>query len=103
MNDAEALAGAELWVPAAATRAAAGGDVLPARPGRLRGARHGRTRVVGRVTAVEGTMERSHLVVDGDRGEVMIPLVGDICVQVDPAARRIVVDPPEGLDRAVSP
>ena len=43
MNDAEALAGAELRVPAGRARAAAGRHVLPARPGRLRGARHART------------------------------------------------------------
>ena len=42
-------------------------------------------------------MERSRLVVDGERGEVLIPLVDEICVEIDPAARRIVVDPPEGL------
>ena len=37
MNDAEALAGAELWMPAARDSAAARGNVLPARPRRLRG------------------------------------------------------------------
>jgi ribosomal 30S subunit maturation factor RimM len=53
--------------------------------------------MVGRVTAVEGPLERSWLVVTGDRGEVLIPLVDSICTSVDPAARTIVVDPPEGL------
>ena len=28
---------------------------------------------------------------------LLIPLAADICVRIDPAARRIVVDPPEGL------
>ena len=32
-----------------------------------------------------------------EHGEVLIPLVAGICVSVDPAAQRIVVDPPEGL------
>jgi hypothetical protein len=27
----------------------------------------------------------------------MVPMVGGICVRVDPAAKLIVVDPPEGL------
>jgi 16S rRNA processing protein RimM len=36
-------------------------------------------------------------VVDGDAGEVLIPLVSDICPVVDPRAGRIVIDPPEGL------
>jgi ribosomal 30S subunit maturation factor RimM len=31
------------------------------------------------------------------RGELMIPLADRICVEIDPAARRIVIDPPEGL------
>ena len=52
---------------------------------------------VGRVIDVQGPIERSHLVVDGPRGEVLIPLVDTICVRVDPAARVIVMDPPEGL------
>jgi ribosomal 30S subunit maturation factor RimM len=28
---------------------------------------------------------------------VLIPLVAEICTTIDPVARRIVVDPPEGL------
>jgi 16S rRNA processing protein RimM len=53
--------------------------------------------VVGRVTAVEGSLERSRLVVAGNRGEVLIPLVAGICLSIDIAAQRIVVSPPEGL------
>ena len=53
--------------------------------------------LLGRVSAVEGPMERSRLVVEGERGEIQIPMTADICVSIDPAARRIVVDPPEGL------
>jgi ribosomal 30S subunit maturation factor RimM len=37
------------------------------------------------------------LVVDRDGGEVLIPLVAAICTEVDPAAKRIVIDPPAGL------
>ena len=50
--------------------------------------------LVGRVTAVEGTLDRSHLVVDHT---VMIPLVEHICVEVDMPARRVIVNPPDGL------
>ena len=57
--------------------------------------RDGRT--VGVVSDVEGTMAGSRLVVDGASGEVLIPLVAAICPDVDPAAKRIVIDPPEGL------
>ena len=31
------------------------------------------------------------------QGEVLVPLVDAICRRVDPAAKRIVIDPPEGL------
>jgi ribosomal 30S subunit maturation factor RimM len=36
-------------------------------------------------------------VVRGDRGEILIPLVGEICTAIDPAGKRIVVEPPDGL------
>ena len=51
----------------------------------------------GRVIGVEGPMEGSRLVVAGQRGEVLIPFAANICVEVDVAAGRIVVNPPEGL------
>src|SRR5580765_8913585 len=96
MNDAEALAGQELRVPV---------DRLAALPpdtfyrhdliGCRVDTRDGRT--VGLVRDVEGTLTGSRLVVDGADGEVLIPLVAVICTEVDPAAKRIVVDPPEGL------
>jgi 16S rRNA processing protein RimM len=52
---------------------------------------------VGVVSDVEGSMAGSRLVVDGGLGEVLIPLVAGICTLVDPAGKRIVVDPPDGL------
>jgi 16S rRNA processing protein RimM len=52
---------------------------------------------IGRVTAVDGPMERSRLVIAGRDGEILIPLVEGICVSVDPAKSLVVVDPPEGL------
>jgi 16S rRNA processing protein RimM len=96
MNEAEALAGAELWMAAA--------DIPPLPANTFY--RHDLVGcevrdtggiVVGRVRAVDGTIDRSLLVVDGERGEVLIPLVADICVTVDPAAGVIVVNPPAGL------
>jgi len=55
-------------------------------------------RAVGRVVRVEGAAGASRLVVQGDAGrEVLIPLVAELCVVVDPGAGRIVVAPPEGL------
>ena len=52
---------------------------------------------VGVVSEVEGTLGGSRLVVAGAAGEVLIPLASEICTAIDPAAKRIVVDPPEGL------
>ena len=52
---------------------------------------------VGEVVRVEGGAAGSLLVVDGARGEVLIPLVTAVCVDVDVATRRIRVDPPDGL------
>jgi 16S rRNA processing protein RimM len=96
MNDAEALAGAELWMASAELAPLPDGtfyrhDLVGCQVVDLHGS------VVGTVTAVEGTLERSHLIVEGSRGDIMIPLAAEICVRVDPQARVIVVNPPEGL------
>ena len=96
MNDAEDLAGAELWMPASVIPPLPSGtfyrhDLVGCEVRDLSGA------VVGRVKDVHGPIDRSHLVVDGPRGDVLIPLVDHICVRVDPAGRVIVIDPPEGL------
>ena len=41
---------------------------------------------VGTVVRVDGGAGGSRLVVDGARGEVLIPLAVDICVEIDVAA-----------------
>jgi 16S rRNA processing protein RimM len=96
MTDAEALAGAALWVEA--------GTLAPLPPATfyrhdLRGCevRTAAGAVVGPVVDVDGTLDRSWLVVAGRRGEVLIPLTADICTRVDPAAGVIEVVPPDGL------
>ena len=96
MNDAEMLAGLELRVPV---------EQLPALPdgtfyrhdliGCLVETQGGD--IVGTVEEVEGTPTGSRLVVAARGGEVLIPLVSQICTTIDPVAKRIVVDPPEGL------
>lgn len=96
MSDAEALAGAELKIAAGAVPPLPAGvfyhhDLVGCEVRDARGAR------IGHVTGVEGPLERSCLVVESERGEVLIPLVEDICTRVDPSARLIVVDPPAGL------
>lgn len=96
MNDAEALAGADLKMPVSA---------LPPLPAQTF-YRHDlvgcevRTKdgqAIGSVTRIEGTLERSLLVVARQGGEVMVPMVDAICLSVDPAGKTIVIDPPEGL------
>jgi 16S rRNA processing protein RimM len=52
---------------------------------------------VGDVRRVEGGTGASVLSVAGPRGEVLIPLAADICVEIDIAGRRIRIEPPEGL------
>jgi 16S rRNA processing protein RimM len=60
-------------------------------------ARQGVTSEVGTVTDVEptGGVDLLHVATRG--GEVLIPLAQDICRQIDPAAKTIVIDPPEDL------
>jgi 16S rRNA processing protein RimM len=54
--------------------------------------------VIGRVDDVEGTIGGSRLVVAAEGGgEVLVPLAAEICTVIDPAAKRIVIDPPDGL------
>jgi 16S rRNA processing protein RimM len=52
---------------------------------------------VGSVVRVAGGSAGSLLEIDGPRGEVLIPLVDEICVEIDVRARRIRVNPPDGL------
>jgi 16S rRNA processing protein RimM len=96
MNDAEALAGAELKVPAAEI-----GPLPESTYYRhdLVGCevRDEQGTVIGTVARVDGPLERSHLVIAGRRGEVMLPLVEEFWVRIDLTARVIVVRPPEGL------
>jgi 16S rRNA processing protein RimM len=54
---------------------------------------------VGIVRDVQVIGESILLVAEGSggRGEILIPYVEEICVVVDPRAKKIVIDPPEGL------
>jgi 16S rRNA processing protein RimM len=96
MNDAEALAGQELRVPL--------DRLTPLPPGTfyhhdLVGCRV-ETRAgtaVGVVREVDAALGGVRLVVESAAGDVLIPLVAAICTAVDPGAKRIVIDPPDGL------
>lgn len=52
---------------------------------------------VGEVARVDGGAAGALLAVDGAHGEILIPLADAICLEIDPAARRIRVQLPEGL------
>lgn len=45
----------------------------------------------------EGVAGTPILAIDSPRGEVLVPLAREICTEVDVAAKRIVINPPEGL------
>lgn len=96
MDDADRLAEAELKVPATTLAP------LPEKTyyrHELVGCEVQDTegRLIGEVAAVEGSIEMSRLVINAPHGEVLIPLVDEICVEVAPAERRIRIRAPDGL------
>lgn len=102
MNAAEVLSGAELRIPEEQLTELPDGTFYRHD---LVGCRVTSTdsTEVGRVVRVDGPLDASLLVVDGFRGEVLVPMVSRICVRIDTAAREIVIDPPEGLLEANEP
>jgi len=52
---------------------------------------------IGTVREVLRTGGTEVLLIDGDEKELMVPFAESICVEVDVTAKRIVVDPPDGL------
>jgi 16S rRNA processing protein RimM len=96
INDAEAMAGVELRVPVGALESLPDGmfyrhDLVGCRVETIDGGE------VGEVRLVEGELGASRLVVKAPFGDVLVPLAQAICVVIDIAARRIVIDPPDGL------
>jgi len=96
MNDAEALAGLELRVPLSALATLPPGTYYEHE---LVGCGVVTTggQAVGPVRAVERSAGPTRLVIGSGRGEIQVPLVEEICVEIDVAGRRIVIDPPDGL------
>jgi 16S rRNA processing protein RimM len=96
IDDAERLLGAELRVPES--------SLQPLEPGVYYehqlvgcGVETVAGEAVGTVTRVQGGAAGSLLIVQGPRGEVLVPLVLDICVGIDVEGRRITIAPPDGL------
>jgi 16S rRNA processing protein RimM len=96
MNAAKELAGFELRVRVEALEPLPSGsyyrhDLVGCAVVTTKGA------TVGVVREVEGERDGSRLVVDTSAGEILVPLAAEICTGIDVAAKRVVIDPPEGL------
>jgi 16S rRNA processing protein RimM len=96
IEDVERLAGLDLRVPEDALQPLAEGvyyvhDLVGCVVETTSGER------LGEVRRVEGGAGASVLSVTGARGEVLVPLAADICIEVDVAGRRIRINPPAGL------
>jgi len=97
INDAERLAQTELRVPTEALASLNEGvyyrhDLVGCQVTTIGGT------TVGVVRRVEAGPGPSRLVVRSAEGDdIEVPFAADICVRVDPPARSIVIDPPEGL------
>ena len=96
VEDVDRLAGQELRVPEQALQPLEPGtfyhhQLVGCAVETLDGSR------VGEVERVEGGVGGSRLVVGGPRGEILLPLAAEICVEIDVAAKRIRIAPPEGL------
>jgi len=96
LGQAETLGGATLWIRAASRAPLPDGHyyhdaLIGCAVETVAGA------AVGQVTRIDAFGSAPLLVVTDGRHEVLIPLAEAICVRIDPAARRIVIDPPEGL------
>jgi 16S rRNA processing protein RimM len=96
VEDVERLAGLDLRVPETELRPLAEGmyyhhQLIGCTVETVAGAR------VGDVVRVDGGAAGSLLVVDDGRGEVLVPLAFEICVEIDVEQKRIRIAPPEGL------
>jgi 16S rRNA processing protein RimM len=96
IEDVEGLAGQELRVPEDALQPLQAGTYYEHQLVGCAVETTGGGRV-GEVAKVEGGAGASRLVIDGPRGEILIPLAVDICVDIDVANRMIRINPPQGL------
>ena len=94
ISDAEKLAGAEVRVPFNQRVALDPGEFFLSDLEGCQVVDRRSGEALGRVTGWEDAGGTGLLVVDG---EWTIPFARSLCVEIDPAARRIVVDLPEGL------
>lgn len=95
IDAADALRGLELWIAGEAATAPAGmhylHDLLGCAVVTVDG------EAVGEVTVVYTGAAQTVLGIETASGEALVPVVPEICREVDVEARRIVIAPPEGL------
>jgi 16S rRNA processing protein RimM len=96
IEDVERLAGVELRIPEEALQPLSEGsyyhhDLVGCAVQTVAGT------PVGIVVRVDGGTSGSLLVIGGAYGEVLVPLVTEICVEIDVRSKRIRIDPPDGL------
>lgn len=96
MNEAEALASADLRIPAGKLGALPDGsyyhhELIGCEVRTLDGT------TIGTVSGVEGDEGAHRLILEDAGGEIHVPLVDAICRRIDRVGRVIVIDPPDGL------
>ena len=96
IEDVERLIGTELRIPEEALQPLSGGtyyhhQLIGCAVDTVGGER------VGEVVRVGGGSSGSLLEIEGPRGQVLVPLAAEICVDIDVRGKRIRIDPPEGL------
>jgi 16S rRNA processing protein RimM len=101
VGDAEALRGQGLWIAASSRPPLEPGvfyetDLVGCRVETVEGP-GGPATTIGPVLRVEGAAGAQVLVIGTAQGEVLVPLAADICRVIDPATKRIAIDPPAGL------
>lgn len=102
---AETLAGAEMYVPLEERPPAPDGEYYQADLVGCEVQDRATGRRLGTVTGWVETGGPALLAVErkADRAEILIPFARSICVEIDPAGRRIVVELPEGLEELNRP
>ncbi len=98
ISDAEALTGAEVRLPASERMPLEEGEVYQSDLIGCAVIEKGADRPLGTVTACQDAGGSNLLVVQmHEGGELLVPFARAICVEIDVAGKRIVVDLPDGL------
>ncbi len=99
ISEAERLRGAHVCVPGSSLEPLPAGEYYHSDLVGCRVVLRAGGEQIGVVSGLIEQGETAVLEIDtgGSRGPVLIPLARAICVEIDVDARRIVVDPPEGL------